>query len=377
MSGARGQAPVTLVTGASGMIGGELAAQLAAGGRRVRCLLRPASAGARLEALPVEVIRADLADPAALAAALAGVSRVYHLAGYLHAGSPFSGGEDYAPYRAANVDLTERLLAASARAAARVLAAGAATDLALLVYSGVYREAFISEPALATLVARELGLTGSCTDAGTRQLLAFDLMNGPPGVLMACQVVGRLLLSRGGTGVVAASEYGETPVAGQPPLAVASAGSALRLERSRDATGFRSFYFASHAEHLERYHAYAQTDAAGPPRLRVVSDPRLQDYYLEALAAGVGALLRQERCTLDDFAVILPPQISPRFLDRLAAALELDPARLVACGTEDLFTSAAAAGWEAVPARAAQPGALGLFLAVGPGIEVACASYRF
>lgn len=265
----------------------------------------------------------------------------------------------------------------AARAAARVLAAGAATDLALLVYSGVYREAFISEPALATLVARELGLTGSCTDAGTRQLLAFDLMNGPPGVLMACQVAGRLLLSRGGTGVVATSEYGETPVAGQPPLAVASAGSALRLERSRDATGFRSFYFASHAEHLERYHAYAQTDTAGPPRLRVVSDPRLQDYYLEALAAGVGALLRQERCTLDDFAVILPPQISPRFLARLTAALGLDPARLVACGTEDLFTSAAAAGWDAVPARAAQPGALGLFLAVGPGIEVACASYRF
>ena len=265
----------------------------------------------------------------------------------------------------------------AARAAARVLAAGAAPDLALLVYSGVYREAFISEPALATLVARELGLTGSCTDAGTRQLLAFDLMNGPPGVLMACQVAGRLLLSRGGTGVVATSEYGETPVAGQPPLAVASAGSALRLERSPDATGFRSFYFASRAEHLERYHAYAQTDTAGPPRLRVVSDPRLQDYYLEALAAGVGALLRQERRTLDDFAVILPPQISPRFLDRLAAALELDPARLVACGTEDLFTSAAAAGWEAVPARAAQPGALGLFLAVGPGIEVACASYRF
>ncbi len=268
-------------------------------------------------------------------------------------------------------------VALAARAAARVLASGAAPDLALLVYSGVYREAFVSEPALATLVAREMGLKGSCADAGTRQLLAFDLMNGPPGVLMACQVAGRLLLSRGGTGVVATSEYGETPVAGQPPLAAASAGSALRLERSGDATGFRSFYFASRPEHLERYHAYAQTDTSGPPRLRVVSDPRLQDYYLDALAAGVGALLREEQRTLDDFAVILPPQISPRFLARLAAALELDPARLVACGTEDLFTSAAAAGWEAIPARAAQPGALGLFLAVGPGIEVACASYRF
>lgn len=116
MSGAGGAAPVALVTGASGMIGGELAAQLAARGRRVRCLLRPASAGAGLDALPVEVVRADLEDPAAVAAAVAGASHVYHLAGHLHAGAPFSGAEDYAPYRAANVDLTARLLQASARA---------------------------------------------------------------------------------------------------------------------------------------------------------------------------------------------------------------------------------------------------------------------
>ena len=107
---------VALVTGASGMIGGELAAQLAAGGARVRCLLRPSSDSTRLDDLPVEVVRADLDDPAAIAAAVAGASRVYHVAGYLHAGAPFSSGEDYAPYRTANVDLTARMLAASADA---------------------------------------------------------------------------------------------------------------------------------------------------------------------------------------------------------------------------------------------------------------------
>ena len=104
---------LTLVTGASGMIGGELVAQLTAAGTRVRCLLRPSSNGAGLGA---EVVRADLGDPAAISKALAGVTRVYHVAGYLHAGSPFSAAEDYAPYRAANVDLTARMLAASADA---------------------------------------------------------------------------------------------------------------------------------------------------------------------------------------------------------------------------------------------------------------------
>jgi 3-oxoacyl-[acyl-carrier-protein] synthase III len=267
----------------------------------------------------------------------------------------------------------------AAGAVQRALAAGAAGDrhLGLLVYSGIYREAFVSEPALATLVARELGLKGSCVENGTRPLLAFDLMNGPPGVLMACQVAGRLLLSRDGLGVLAASEYAETPVSGQPALGVARIGSALVLERSADATGFRSFYFAGHPEYLERYRSYAQTDESGPPRLGVVSDAGLQDCYLAALAASVRAMLRREQRTLDDFGVIFPPQISPQFLARLAAVLEVEPARLVACGQDDLFTSAPAGGWEAAQARGVQAGTLGLFLTVGPGIEVACASYRF
>jgi len=267
----------------------------------------------------------------------------------------------------------------AASSVARALDAVTSGDrhLGLLLYSGIYRQEFVSEPALATLVARELGLKGSCTGDGTRPLLAFDLMSGPPGVLMACQVAGRLLLSRSGLGVVAASEYCETPVSGQPALGIANTGSALVLDRSADATGFRSFYFDSHPEYLERYRSYALTDTSGPPRLGVVSDERQHDCYLEALAASVRAMLRREQLTLDDYAVIFPPQLSPEFLTRLAAVLEVERDRLVACGTEDLFTSAAAAGWEAARARAVPGGALGLFLAVGPGIEVACASYRF
>ena len=273
----------------------------------------------------------------------------------------------------------------AARAVQRAL--GSRTDgaphLGLLVYSGVYREAFISEPALGSLVAHEMGLKGSCLDNGTRPLLAFDLMNGPPGVLMACQAAGRLLLSREGVAVVAASEFNETPVAGQPALELASVGSGLVLERTPETTetlettGFRSFYFDSHPEHLAAYHAYAQTDESGPPRLRVISDPHLQSSYLEALATSVGAMLQREQLTLDDFAVIFPPQLSPEFRVQLAAALGVDQAKLVACDGGNLFTSAPAAGWEAAGERGIEAGSLGLFLAVGPGIEVACASYRF
>ena len=101
------------------MIGGEVAAQLAAAGHRVRCLLRASSGAPAIRHPNIEVLRADLSDPSAIAAALRGVHWVFHVAGYLHAGAPFNAGEDYAPYRAANVDLTGRMLAACADAGVR------------------------------------------------------------------------------------------------------------------------------------------------------------------------------------------------------------------------------------------------------------------
>ncbi|GIF03088.1 SDR family oxidoreductase [Actinoplanes siamensis] len=69
-----------LVTGATGYIGGRLAPRLVEAGHRVRCLSR--SAG-RLRDVPwagqVEIVEADLSDPATLPAAFEGVEVAYFL----------------------------------------------------------------------------------------------------------------------------------------------------------------------------------------------------------------------------------------------------------------------------------------------------------
>ena len=267
----------------------------------------------------------------------------------------------------------------AAAAVRRALDAGAEPDgrPGLLVYSGVYREAFISEPALATIVAKELGIKGSRIEQDRRRFLAFDVMNGPPGVLMACQVAGRMLLSRDGVAVVATSEFNETPVDGQPPLGLTNAGSAMVLERSPNRAGFRSFLVDTHPEYLDWYRSYAYTDESGPPRLRVDQDKRWSERLPEALAASVAELLRRERLSIDDFAVIFPPQLGPQFAARLVATLGAEQSRFVPCTGANLFTAAPAAGWEAARERVTEPGSLGLFLAAGAGIEVACATYEF
>jgi dihydroflavonol-4-reductase len=70
----------TLVTGASGFLGSHVTRQLVARGESVRVLLRASSNNRAIADLPLEYVTGDLRDSASLARALAGVTRVFHVA---------------------------------------------------------------------------------------------------------------------------------------------------------------------------------------------------------------------------------------------------------------------------------------------------------
>jgi dihydroflavonol-4-reductase len=69
-----------LVTGGTGFVGAHVVRALLARGRSVRCLVRASSRRRNLEGLDVEVVTGDVADPASLARAAAGVETIYHCA---------------------------------------------------------------------------------------------------------------------------------------------------------------------------------------------------------------------------------------------------------------------------------------------------------
>jgi dihydroflavonol-4-reductase len=70
----------TLVTGATGFLGSHVARQLAGRGEQVRVLMRPSSDTRAIEGLEAERVTGDLRDVASLDRALAGVTRVFHVA---------------------------------------------------------------------------------------------------------------------------------------------------------------------------------------------------------------------------------------------------------------------------------------------------------
>jgi uncharacterized protein YbjT (DUF2867 family) len=72
-------APVVLVTGATGYIGGRLVPLLEAAGVRLRCLARHPAALASRVAQTTEVVAGDLLDPASLDSALVGIDVAYYL----------------------------------------------------------------------------------------------------------------------------------------------------------------------------------------------------------------------------------------------------------------------------------------------------------
>jgi uncharacterized protein YbjT (DUF2867 family) len=83
-------APLVLVTGASGYVGGRLVPRLLEAGWRVRVLARDPSRLVGRAWLPrVEVARADVLDPSTLPAAMAGVRAALYLIHSMHGGPDF------------------------------------------------------------------------------------------------------------------------------------------------------------------------------------------------------------------------------------------------------------------------------------------------
>ena len=194
--------------------------------------------------------------------------------------------------------------------------------LGLIIHAGVYRDDFLSEPAVAALVAGELGINDDVQSADGPKTLAFDVLNGAVGFLNACHVAAAMI----GAGktehamVVASEIENNTPESGDPSNGISQTGSAILVGRSDGKEGFGRFIFQHHPEYSGALATYTQ-QRDGRCRLQIDRDPDLADLYLSCIPSAAKELLMLEGLDPSDIAVVLPPHLSPAALDELSARI--------------------------------------------------------
>ncbi|MEV4391053.1 3-oxoacyl-[acyl-carrier-protein] synthase III C-terminal domain-containing protein [Nonomuraea sp. NPDC049607] len=252
----------------------------------------------------------------------------------------------------------------------------------LLLYAGVYREQYLSEPALAALVAGALEINDSVESDRARRTFAFDVCNGSLGFLNACHVAATMIeAGKAETAMVLAAEI-ENNLEVRPDalLGVREVASALILDAASDGhTGFGQFLFRAHPQHLAARTIEARHHG-GRSYLHIHQDGDLEDHYLSGLTEVTEEVLDRDGVKADELCAVLAPQRSPEFLRRLAEALDVSPERVVNTCADglDLYTSSLPYGFRGARERGlARPGDVGLVLGAGAGVQVGGALYWF
>ena len=256
------------------------------------------------------------------------------------------------------------------------------SDIGLLIYSGVYRSDYVLEPAYATLLAGELDMNATLSVPDSKKTLAFDVFNGSMGFLNACYAAQQMIAAEKCVTamVVAAESENNADRYPNERVGVRETASAVILDvpPSND-RGFSRFLFRYPEETLNAYTTYCNIGDA-EPHLHIEKDPDLEGLYLSAILPVVQELLQLEGLDLPQIDLVLPPQISSRFIGRLSETLNLPVQRFVDVAGEgpDYFSSSLPFALEYAREKSlVKPGGTGLVIAVGSGIQVGCVIYHF
>lgn len=257
------------------------------------------------------------------------------------------------------------------------------SDIGLLLYTGIYRDEYLSEPAFAAMMGDQLRLHDP-NAAGYPPFFAFDLLNGSIGFLQGCYLAAqRIQAGRIPAALVATAEVEPHP---QHPIGISPSGAAFLLQAGSTTTGgaagFGDFVFRNDWRRgfARTAISHLATGSDYDLKIDVTASPDLHADYVELLADAMDELRDLERLNWDDVDCVLPPHLGHEFLQLLADRVPQLRNKLVFDdgGTGDLFTASLPFAWQAAQKQGrTQRGSVALLLGVGAGLQAGCASYRF
>ncbi len=255
------------------------------------------------------------------------------------------------------------------------------SDIDLLIYSGVYRENYLMEPAYAALLAGELSMNATLSKPEDQKTLAFDIFNGSVGFLNACHIAQQMLAAGSCSAAMIAAAEHENNTENFPDklTGLEETGSAVILDlHPEESKGFSSFHFG-YEDEPDHYIGECIT-RDNLPCLEVSKTADLEAVFIRSVLTTVKALLDSEGITLDQIDLILPPQISSGFITNLSVAMAQPQDKFIDAvdARSDLFSSSVPNALAyALKNGLAQPGSTALVIAVGSGIQTGCALYHF
>jgi 3-oxoacyl-[acyl-carrier-protein] synthase-3 len=284
---------------------------------------------------------------------------------------------------------TARRLADAAARACLERAGKQASDVDLLINTGVYREDGMGEPALAALVQEDIGANRGQPPVGRHGTFSFDIANGSCGVISAIQLQAGLL--RSGViklGLIVASDV--VPNSKESGFAlVRPTGGAMLLRWDDSIAGFTDFHIETFPEYAdllisglawrERRGLHGPLAAAGQNQLVIRDQPGYLARCADCAEEATLRFLDRLGMGIDDIDLLVPAPAAAEFLDQLRVRLGV-PGDRVAFTGEDM-AGAYSAGPVAAVEAAMKSGRLGearntLILAAGAGVTVALALYR-
>ena len=256
------------------------------------------------------------------------------------------------------------------------------SEIDLVLFAGVNRTDFIFEPALAAMIAAELKINDDVKPDDLRRTFAFDVFNGGVGFLNACDIAAQMIRSgKIQTALVIASEVeSNADVYPEQVLGLKETASAIILDSgSQSRVGFGHFVFNYLPDQLPARIVTGSYEQ-GDPCVHLQQHASIEDHYLKIIPEAVADLLSREGLELSDVNVVLPPQFSGGFLDKLADKLAVSRAKFADLTMEgkDFLTSALPYSMQEIKTRGmAKRGEIGLVINVGSGLQVGAAVYYF
>jgi 3-oxoacyl-[acyl-carrier-protein] synthase-3 len=257
-------------------------------------------------------------------------------------------------------------------------AAGKVTPVSQLIYTGVYRDGDVQEPAQAPYVQRAMAEAAGKSAALPEGTFCFDVDR----LVAAMEVADGLVRSRGlGAALVVASDrtvdYAEPKGQRMP-----ESGAALLLTAG-DGCGFEAFHHAFFPEHVELHQAnlrWVKDGEKGRHTMVVVESPRYREACLDTAEQALRTFMADVDLKLDDRTILLPSQYPPGFPEMLRARMGLKHSHVVDVNHQEApgpLTAGPLMALENAMQDGRYKGARDvIFLTVDPGITVSLALYR-